>query len=71
MPCSGNNALYGFQVGLAHDTRDNAFLATEGHLMQASFEESVGTFNFPRAEIERPASSSSSTSSSTIPAGTC
>jgi len=47
----GNNALFGFQVGLAHDTRDNAFLATEGHLLRASFEETVGTYTFPRWEI--------------------
>jgi outer membrane protein insertion porin family len=47
----GNNAEFSFQVGLAHDTRDNAFLATQGHLIRATFEETVGTFNFPRAEL--------------------
>jgi outer membrane protein insertion porin family len=44
----GNNPLYGFQFGLCHDTRDNAFLATEGHQISASFEEVVGKFDFPR-----------------------
>jgi outer membrane protein insertion porin family len=47
----GHNALYSFSVGLAHDTRDNAFLATEGHLLRASFEETVGTFSYPRWEL--------------------
>jgi outer membrane protein insertion porin family len=49
---SGNNGLYGFQVSLAHDTRDNPFLATQGHLLSASFEQVVGKFKYPRAEIE-------------------
>jgi outer membrane protein insertion porin family len=47
----GNNALYGFQVSLAHDTRDNTFLATEGHLFEISFEEVVGSFEYPHAEV--------------------
>jgi outer membrane protein insertion porin family len=47
----GHTQLYGFQAGLAHDTRDNQFLATEGHLLQASFEEVVGSFSYPHAEI--------------------
>ena len=48
----GNNALHGFQISMAHDTRDNPFLATEGHLIQASVEEVIGTFQYPRAEID-------------------
>jgi outer membrane protein insertion porin family len=48
----GDSQLYGFQFQLAHDTRDNAFLATEGHYIQASFEEVIGTYQFPRASIE-------------------
>jgi outer membrane protein insertion porin family len=48
----GDNSLHGFQVSLAHDTRDNAFLATEGHLIQASIEEVIGTWQYPRAEID-------------------
>ena len=45
-------ALHGFQVSLTHDKRDNAFLATEGHLIQASFEEVLGSFQYPHAEID-------------------
>jgi outer membrane protein insertion porin family len=48
----GNNALYGVGVTLAHDTRDNAFLATEGHLIELSFEQVFGSFRFPHTEIE-------------------
>jgi len=48
----GDNSLYGFRAQLTHDTRDSAFLATEGHLFQASFEQVVGTFDYPRAELD-------------------
>ena len=34
------------------DKRDNAFLATEGYLISASFEEVLGTFEYPHAEID-------------------
>ncbi|MDP7277666.1 MAG: POTRA domain-containing protein [Planctomycetaceae bacterium] len=36
------------RVSLAHDTRDNAFLPTEGHFLQASFEHAFGDFSFPQ-----------------------
>jgi outer membrane protein insertion porin family len=48
----GDNALYGFQARLAHDTRDSAFMATEGHLIELSFEQVVGDFKYPHGEIE-------------------
>jgi len=48
----GDNSLYGFGFTLTHDTRDNAFLATEGHLLQLSFEQVIGSFEYARAEIE-------------------
>lgn len=48
----GDSALYGFQGKLSHDTRDSQFLATEGHLFQASFEQVIGTWSYPRAEVE-------------------
>lgn len=46
------NGLYGFGVQLAHDTRDSAFLATEGHLVEISFEQVIGSFEYPRGELE-------------------
>lgn len=45
-------ALHGFQLSLTHDKRDNAFLATEGHLIEASVEQVLGSFNYPRAELD-------------------
>ena len=48
----GNNALYGFGVSLAHNTRDNDCLATEGHLLRVSFEEVTGSYTYPHAEAE-------------------
>ncbi|MGA2062978.1 MAG: BamA/TamA family outer membrane protein, partial [Thermoguttaceae bacterium] len=48
----GNNALHGFRISLAHNTRDNPFLATEGHLIQASVEQVIGTWQYTRAEID-------------------
>ena len=48
----GHNQLYTFSASLQHDTRDNPFLATEGHLISATFEETVGTFQYPRASVE-------------------
>jgi outer membrane protein insertion porin family len=48
----GDNALYGAQIQLTHDTRDSAFLPTEGHLFRMSFEQVFGDFDYPRAEVE-------------------
>ena len=48
----GTNILHGFEVALTHDTRDNAFLPTEGHFFQASFEQVVGTHDYPRVELD-------------------
>ncbi len=48
----GDNYLYGFSGSLTHDTRDNAFLATEGHLLQLSLEQVIGSYDYPRFEAE-------------------
>lgn len=48
----GNNALHGFKLSAAHDTRDSAFLATEGHYLEISGEQVIGTYVYPRAEID-------------------
>jgi outer membrane protein insertion porin family len=48
----GDNALYGFEAKLAHDTRDSSFLPTQGHLIELSFEQVIGTWDYPRAEVE-------------------
>ncbi len=48
----GDNVLHGFRPTLRHDTRDSAFLATQGHLLELSFEQVIGTFYYPRAELD-------------------
>lgn len=48
----GDSSLYGFRLQLAHDTRDSAFLATEGHLVEMAFEQVTGSFDYPRAELD-------------------
>ena len=48
----GDNILHGFKLTLANDTRDSAFLATEGHFLQLELEEVVGTFEYPRVVLE-------------------
>jgi outer membrane protein insertion porin family len=48
----GNNALYGFEGRLIHDTRDSTFMPTEGHILEVAFEQVIGSFQYPRGEIE-------------------
>jgi outer membrane protein insertion porin family len=48
----GSTDFYSGRVTLAHDTRDNSFLATEGHYLELAFEQGFGEFSFPRAEID-------------------
>ena len=45
----GHNAVHGFKWTIANDTRDSAFLATEGHFLQMELEQVVGSFQYPRA----------------------
>jgi outer membrane protein insertion porin family len=48
----GDNSLHGFRVGIANDTRDSPFLATQGHFVEVSFEQVVGSFVYPRGTID-------------------
>jgi outer membrane protein insertion porin family len=48
----GSNDLYGFSLGLSHDTRDSPFLPTQGHLISTTFEEVVGSFQYPRVDVQ-------------------
>ena len=52
MEVLGHNQLYTVSASLSHDTRDNPFLASEGHLLSGTFEETFGTFQYPRMSIE-------------------
>jgi outer membrane protein insertion porin family len=48
----GNNDLFSGRLTLTHDTRDNAFLATQGHMVELAFEQTFGAFDYPRAELD-------------------
>ena len=48
----GHNQLFTSGVSLRHDTRDNPFLASEGHLLSATLQETVGAFQYPTASVE-------------------
>ena len=48
----GDNTVHTFTWSVANDTRDSAFLATEGHYLGVDLSESVGSFDFPRAVFD-------------------
>jgi len=48
----GNSFLSTVGLSVAHDTRDNAFMATEGHFAQISYQQAFGDFNYPRFDAE-------------------
>ncbi len=48
----GDNALHSFRAQITLDTRDNAFLPTEGWLFEIGFEQTIGTFDYPRGDID-------------------
>jgi outer membrane protein insertion porin family len=48
----GTNDLHGLELRLSHDTRDNAFLPTQGHLIEFSAEQVLGSFEYPRGEVD-------------------
>jgi len=48
----GHNLAYGFYTGFAHDTRDNPFLASQGHILRVNYEQIWGDFTYPQVTIE-------------------
>jgi outer membrane protein insertion porin family len=48
----GHNFLSSARIGLQHDTRDSGFLASEGHFVEAAYEQAYGDFVFPRFDLE-------------------
>ncbi len=48
----GGNALHGFRLALINDTRDNTFLTTQGHYLEVSGEQVIGSFEYPRVEAD-------------------
>jgi len=47
-----DNQLHGFGVRVANDTRNNPFLASDGHFVELQLEQVVGTFNYSRAILD-------------------
>jgi outer membrane protein insertion porin family len=48
----GRSDLYTGRVSIMHDTRDLPFMPTEGHLIEVSFEQAFGSFDYPRGEFD-------------------
>ncbi len=46
----GSNSFQSIRLSVTHDTRDTPFLPSDGHLIQASFEQAFGDFVYPRYE---------------------
>lgn len=48
----GNNALYTARANIVQDTRDSAFMPTQGRRISLAFEQGFGDFSYPRGELE-------------------
>ncbi len=48
----GHDFLYGPSVGGSHDTRDNPFLPSAGHLVRVNYEQIFGKFTYPEVTLE-------------------
>lgn len=48
----GSNFLSTIRAGILHDTRDSAFLPGKGHYFEASFEQGLANFVYPKAEVD-------------------
>lgn len=49
---NGDSFLSTVRLGLAHDTRDSAFLPTSGHFVELSLEQAFAEFDYTRYEVE-------------------
>ncbi len=48
----GKSDIFSGKITLTHDTRDLPFMPTEGHLIDLSYEQAFGEYDFPRAGID-------------------
>lgn len=48
----GDNDVYSGRFTLTHDTRDIPFMPTEGHLVELSYEQVFGEYDYPRGELD-------------------
>jgi outer membrane protein insertion porin family len=47
----GRNELFSARFSIAHDTRDSAFLATQGALLQLIYDQAFGNFDYPQGQV--------------------
>ncbi|HET6423964.1 MAG TPA: POTRA domain-containing protein [Planctomycetaceae bacterium] len=52
LDAKGDSFLSTVRLGLAHDTRDSAFLPTTGHFVEGSIEQAFAEFDYTRLEVE-------------------
>jgi outer membrane protein insertion porin family len=45
-------AMHTFELSASMDKRDNGFLATEGYLIEGSVQQVLGSFQYPRAQVD-------------------
>lgn len=48
----GKSDIFSGKVSLTHDTRDLPFMPTEGHMIELSYEQVFGSYDFPRAGVD-------------------
>ena len=48
----GNNTLHGFRLSVVNDTRDSAFLPTQGHYAEVGVEQVIGSFDYTRGTLD-------------------
>lgn len=48
----GDNGMHTFGIRIAHDTRDNRFLSTEGHMISLGIEQVLGEYQYPRISLD-------------------
>lgn len=48
----GHTDFYSSRWSIIQDTRDSAFLPTEGHRIELAFEQAFGEFSFPRGDVD-------------------
>lgn len=48
----GKSDIFSGKLTLTHDTRDLPFMPTEGHMIEASYEQAFGSYDFPRAGLD-------------------
>lgn len=48
----GSSGLYVAEFSAVHDTRDNPFLATQGHRVMLGFDLGFGEYDFPRGTVD-------------------